>query len=87
MSEKLDLLYRRSWYTLALDIAKTQGLDDASVADIHKRYGDHLYAKGEYEAAIQQFIQTIGYVQPSYVIRKVSRLALIKVTLLKILCP
>ncbi|KAI0818923.1 hypothetical protein BC629DRAFT_1579360 [Irpex lacteus] len=70
MSEKLDLLYRRSWYTLALDIAKTQGLDGTSVADIHKRYGDHLYAKGEYEAAIQQFIQTIGYVQPSYVIRK-----------------
>ncbi|KAI0086320.1 hypothetical protein BDY19DRAFT_894941 [Irpex rosettiformis] len=70
MSEKLDLLYRRSWYTLALDLAKTQGLDDASVADIHKQYGNHLYSKGEYDAAIQQFIQTIGYVQPSYVIRK-----------------
>lgn len=58
-------------YALALDLAKTQKLDEVSVADIHKQYGDHLYTKGEYDSAMQQFIQTIGHVQPSYVIRKV----------------
>lgn len=69
---KLDLLYRRSLYTLALDLAKTQKLDDAHVTDIHRQYGDHLYSKGEYDSAMQQFVQTIGHVQPSYVIRKVT---------------
>ncbi|TFK36435.1 hypothetical protein BDQ12DRAFT_686883 [Crucibulum laeve] len=69
--EKLDTLYRKALYPLALNLAKTQDLDEASVADIHKQYGDHLYAKGDdYDAAMAQFIQTIGHLQPSYVIRK-----------------
>lgn len=69
-SEKLDILYRKSLYGLALHLAKTQQLDQSSVADIHRQYGDHLYAKGEYDNAMQQFVQTIGHLQPSYVIRK-----------------
>ncbi|KAJ3524875.1 hypothetical protein NM688_g8487 [Phlebia brevispora] len=69
-SAKLELLYRKSLYLLALNLAKTQHLDDASIADIHRQYGDHLYSKGDYDGAMQQFVQTIGHVQPSYVIRK-----------------
>jgi hypothetical protein len=72
-SEKLDMLYRKTSYGLALNLAKTQQLDESSVADIHRQYGDHLYAKGEYDNAMQQFVQTIGHVQPSYVIRKVRK--------------
>jgi hypothetical protein len=68
---KLDMLYRRGYYVLALDIAKTQQMNEESVADIHRQYGDYLYAKPDYDAAMQQYLQTIGYVQPSYVIRKV----------------
>ncbi|KAG6826409.1 hypothetical protein H0H92_015903, partial [Tricholoma furcatifolium] len=67
---KLDHLYRKSLYGLALSLAKTQQLDESSVADIHRQYGDHLYLKGDYDNAMQQFIQTIGHLQPSYVIRK-----------------
>ncbi|KAG6844504.1 hypothetical protein H0H87_006329 [Tephrocybe sp. NHM501043] len=67
---KLDHLYRKSLYSLALSLAKTQRLDEASVADIHRQYGDHLYLKGDYDNAMQQFVQTIGHLQPSYVIRK-----------------
>ena len=33
-------------------------------------YGDHLYKKGDYAGAIVQYQQTIGHVEPSYVIRK-----------------
>ncbi|TFY73016.1 hypothetical protein EWM64_g10996, partial [Hericium alpestre] len=69
-STKLDMLYGRSLFLLALNLAKTQRLDDSSVADIHRQYGDHLYAKGDYDGAMQQYLQTIGNVQPSYVIRK-----------------
>ncbi|KAF8699748.1 hypothetical protein AX14_000902 [Amanita brunnescens Koide BX004] len=68
--DKLDILYRKSLYVMALSLAKTQGLDKATVADIHKQYGDHLYVKGDYDGAMQQYVQTIGQVQASYVIRK-----------------
>ncbi len=70
--DKLDILYRKSLYLMALSLARTQGLDEATVADIHKQYGDHLYIKGDYDGAMQQYLQTIGHVQASYVIRKVS---------------
>ena len=69
--EKLGMLYQRQQHTLALSIAKTQNLDEASVADIHRQYGDYLYGRGDYDGAMQQYLQTIGQVQPSYVIRKV----------------
>ncbi|KAH9980920.1 hypothetical protein BGW80DRAFT_1267217 [Lactifluus volemus] len=69
-STKLEMLYRRGYYVLALDVAKTQQMGKESVADIHRQYGDYLYAKPDYDAAMQQYLQTIGYVQPSYVIRK-----------------
>ncbi len=68
---KLKMLYGRGYYVLALDVAKTQQMSEESVADIHRQYGDYLYAKPDYDAAMQQYLQTIGYVQPSYVIRKV----------------
>ncbi|THH26500.1 hypothetical protein EUX98_g7688 [Antrodiella citrinella] len=67
---KLDMLYRVSQYLLALNLAKTQNLEESSVANIHKQYGDHLYNKGDYDGAMQQYLKTIGYVPPSYVIRK-----------------
>lgn len=65
------MLYKKSLYLIALNLGKTQNLDDASVADIHRQYGDHLYSKGDYDGAMRQFVKTIGNVQPSYVIRKV----------------
>lgn len=36
------------------------------------RYGDHLYANSDYEGAMSAYLKTVGSVQPSYVIRKVS---------------
>jgi hypothetical protein len=41
------------------------------VADIHRRYGDYLYTKGDFDGAMNQFVKTLGHLQPSYVIRKV----------------
>ena len=65
------MIYRKSLYSLALSLAATQKLDEASQADIHRQYGDSLYTKGDYDGAMQQYVQTIGHLQPSYVIRKV----------------
>jgi hypothetical protein len=44
--------------------------DAAAVAEIQRRYGDHLYAKHDYDAAMAQYIATVGFLEPSYVIRK-----------------
>ena len=66
------MIYRKSLYGLALNLAATQNLDEASQADIHRQYGDSLYTKGDYDGAMQQYVQTIGHLQPSYVIRKVK---------------
>ena len=41
------------------------------MADIHRRYGDYLYTKGDFDGAMNQFVKTLGHLQPSYVIRKV----------------
>ncbi len=44
--------------------------EPSSVAEIQRRYGDHLYAKHDYDAAMTQYVATIGHMEPSYVIRK-----------------
>ncbi|OCF37296.1 vacuolar membrane protein [Kwoniella heveanensis BCC8398] len=69
-SAKLDVLYRRNLFTLAISLARSQGIGEAGIADIHRRYGDYLYTKGDFDGAMGQFVKTLGHLQPSYVIRK-----------------
>ncbi|KAJ2880784.1 Vacuolar protein sorting-associated protein 11 [Coemansia asiatica] len=68
--EKLDILYRQNLYPLAVKMAQNGNYDLASVAGIYKRYGDWLYSKDDFDSAMSQYVQTIGYVEPSYIIRK-----------------
>ncbi|KAI6114368.1 hypothetical protein F5141DRAFT_1106145 [Pisolithus sp. B1] len=65
--DKLSLLYAKNLYSLALSVAQTQGLD---TTDVHRHHGDHLYSRGDFEGAMREYINTIGGVQASYVIRK-----------------
>lgn len=51
-------------------IAKNQQYDAEGLIDIFRQYGDHLYSKGDHNGAIEQYIKTIGKLEPSYVIRK-----------------
>ncbi|KAI9501099.1 Vacuolar protein sorting-associated protein 11 [Coemansia spiralis] len=68
--EKLDILYRQNLYPLAVKMAQNGNYDLASVAGIYRRYGDWLYSKDDFDTAMAQYMQTIGYVEPSYIIRK-----------------
>ena len=43
------MLYQKLLIVLALNMAHLQRLDKSSVVDIHQWYGDHLYAKGNYD--------------------------------------
>ncbi len=44
--------------------------DDKVVADIQARYAGHLYNKHDHDGAMQQYLATIGHLEPSFVIRK-----------------
>lgn len=53
--------------------AVEHGPHDQLLGEIYRRYGDHLYAKGDYDGAMAQFVKTIGLgTQPSYIIRQAS---------------
>ncbi|KAI7865362.1 hypothetical protein BDF14DRAFT_1826351 [Spinellus fusiger] len=67
---KLEILFKLNLYVLAINLAHMQKYDNASISEIFKKYGDHLYAKGDYDGAMEQYIRTIGQLEPSYVIRK-----------------
>ncbi|KAJ2663302.1 Vacuolar protein sorting-associated protein 11 [Coemansia sp. RSA 1200] len=68
--EKLDILYRQNLYPLAVKLAQNGNYDPGSVAGIYRKYGDWLYGKDDFDTAMSQYMLTIGYVEPSYVIRK-----------------
>ncbi|KAI8973574.1 hypothetical protein BDF20DRAFT_907097 [Mycotypha africana] len=67
---KLEILFKMNLYVLAINLAHMQKYDDNSITDIFKKYGDHLYNKGNYDGAMEQYIRTIGQLEPSYIIRK-----------------
>ena len=67
---KLDLLFKKNFYDVAIKIAKTNQYDSYGLVDIFRQYGDHLYSKADYSGAIENYIKTIGQLEPSYVIRR-----------------
>ncbi len=70
LQSKLNLLFKKNLYDTAVKIAKNNQYDEEGLADIFKQYGDHLYNKGNFAGAVDQYIKTIGYLEPSYVIRR-----------------
>ena len=42
----------------------------STIVQICKKYGDYLYSKQDFDQSIQQYIYTIGDLEPSYVVRK-----------------
>lgn len=64
------MLFKKHLYSIAVSLANSQDCGKAYVMEIFQMYGDHLYSKGDYDAAMQQYLETIMYVEPSYVIRK-----------------
>lgn len=70
LQSKLSLLFKKNLYDIAVRIAKNNQYDTEGLAQIFKQYGDHLYNKGDISGAVEQYIKTIGYLEPSYVIRR-----------------
>ncbi|BGP05132.1 Vacuolar protein sorting-associated protein 11 [Rhodotorula toruloides] len=70
LQDSMATLFQRNLYTLAISLAKSRGMSESEVAEIYRRYGDHLYSKSDYEGAMSCYLKTVGTVQASYVIRK-----------------
>uniref|UniRef100_A0A1J3I679 Vacuolar protein sorting-associated protein 11 homolog n=1 Tax=Noccaea caerulescens TaxID=107243 RepID=A0A1J3I679_NOCCA len=70
MESKLDMLFKKNLYTVAINLVQSQNADAAATANVMRKYGDHLYGKQDYDAAMSQYINTIGHLEPSFVIQK-----------------
>eukprot|EP01116_Phalansterium_solitarium_P000785 TRINITY_DN10648_c0_g1_i1.p1 TRINITY_DN10648_c0_g1~~TRINITY_DN10648_c0_g1_i1.p1 ORF type:complete len:1021 (-),score=472.43 TRINITY_DN10648_c0_g1_i1:124-3186(-) len=57
---KLETLFNKKLFQMAINLAHSHGADRALVVDIYRRYADHLYDKADYDGAIQQYINTIN---------------------------
>ena len=68
--QKLDMMYQRSLYPLAIQMAMKSKVDEAQQNVICRKYGDYLYQKGEYDTAMQFYLRAIDNTEPSKVIRK-----------------
>ncbi len=72
LQQRLEMLYQRNLYHLAIDLAQKSGMDGQQQNIIFKKFGDHLYQKGSYDEAMTQYIKAIDSTEPSQVIRKAS---------------
>lgn len=84
LQERLDTLNKRHMYAIAINIASDAKWPIERIADIYRSYGDHLYkfvfmvallifdSKGDYDAAMKVYIQTIGIksIESSSIIKK-----------------
>ncbi len=67
--EKFDTFYKKSFFDTAYDYAKNLNYDKKKISEISRRHAHHLYGKGDYSKAIEQYILTINHLDPSYVIQ------------------
>ncbi|PGH17107.1 hypothetical protein AJ80_04982 [Polytolypa hystricis UAMH7299] len=70
LQQKLEILYQRNLYILAINLAQKAGVDTYQQNVIFRKYGDYLYQKGDYDTAMQQYLRAIDNTEPSQVIRK-----------------
>jgi hypothetical protein len=67
--DKFDTFYKKSFFDTAYEYAKNLNYDKKKISEISDRHAYHLYKKGDYSKAIEQYILTINYLDPSYVIQ------------------
>ncbi|PHH89589.1 hypothetical protein CDD83_5702 [Cordyceps sp. RAO-2017] len=70
LQQRLDMLYQRNMYPLAVELAQNSGMDAKQQTFIYRKFGDHLYQKADYDGAMVQYIRAIDTTEPSQVIRK-----------------
>jgi len=68
-SEKVNLLVQKNLYSAAIFVAYSDpSYETEDITLLYRRHAEYLYRKGEYSGAIEQYINTIGSLEPSHVI-------------------
>ncbi|KAK6747355.1 hypothetical protein RB195_000512 [Necator americanus] len=70
LSAKLDILFKKNLYDVAVILAKSSKDGAEHLKSIHAKYGDYLYGKGDFDNAVSEYKETIGMLEPSYVIKR-----------------
>ena len=68
--QKLEILFQRNLYVLAINVAQKLNIDPLQQNVIYRKYGDFLYQKQDYDTAMQQYLKAIDNTEPSQIIRK-----------------
>ncbi|KAF0988530.1 hypothetical protein HZS_8097, partial [Henneguya salminicola] len=69
LENKIKILFGKNLFDLAINLARKYS-DAVVLNQIICKFGDFLYSKGDTEQAMTQYIQTIGTIEPSYIIKK-----------------
>lgn len=68
-TEKVDLLVQKNLYSAAVVVAYADpSYPAAEITNLYRRYAEHLYRKGDFSGAMEQYIHTIGSLESSHVI-------------------
>ncbi|XP_061389282.1 vacuolar protein sorting-associated protein 11 homolog [Musca vetustissima] len=67
---KLQLLYNKNLYDIALKLVEGQIMYPDLAANVFLNYGDHLLQRGDIGESVNMYIKTIGQVAPFRVISK-----------------
>ena len=68
--EKFNIFYKYKLYDVAVNYAINLRYTPKQVFTIRLLYAEHLYKEEKYEGAIEQYVHTINYLEPSIVIQK-----------------
>ena len=68
-SEKVYLLVQKNLFSAAIFVAYGDpSYEVGDITSLYRKHAEYLYRKGDYTGAIEQYIHTIGSLEPSHVI-------------------
>jgi vacuolar protein sorting-associated protein 11 len=69
VEEKISLLVQKNLYAAAISMAYADpSFPPGDITALYRRHAEHLYRKGDYSAAMDQYIYTIGSLESAHVI-------------------
>ncbi len=60
LQAKLDILFNKNAFGQAAELAQNAECDAEFIMEIKQMHGDHLYHKGNFDAAMAEYLHTIG---------------------------
>lgn len=61
INQQLETILQRELFSIALNLAAQNQLDDSTLLRIYRLFGDHLYEKGDFDGAIDKYIQCLRF--------------------------